>query len=475
MGRMYAGYAELASMLGFSAIVMALATRDWMKLRSFENPRASHQLFGWMVRGWVTPVALWLGWNISVFAGWLNGVIPLLPGIPLGPVPRAELGGMVAHSGALVVFTVTTYWMAFTELDLLSAYSHAEYKEDPRFWKGLFGLLIFPIAALTAWWLGPAGWGLAAALVLWPSVQCFTVEPRRHVPAYGRAVARMKFGDYRQAEQEIIRQLELCEDDYEGWMLLAQLYAEQFGEIANAAATVYELCDQPGVTPFHVSRAFQRLADWQLAGASDPKAARAALEEIVRRIPDTPFARTAAQRIAQLPMDREELQESRQVKRLRLPSLSDSPSPTTAPGPGSGAREAARRRLARLATRIAAAPEDFALREQRAVLLAEELGEARTAVRELEELLSRHCVPADRIPAWLAHVAGWRLRHLGDRAGAKTILERLIREYPGTPQGFGASGQLWSMEQETLAAEQVVRHATTPRIVVTMPPASEAR
>jgi hypothetical protein len=109
------------------------------------------------------------------------------------------------------------------------------------------------------------------------------------------------------------------------------------------------------------------------------------------------------------------------------------------------------------------------LREQKWVLLAEELNEAAAAVRELEQRLNAGTVPVDRIPACLAHCAGWRLKHLNDREGGKRILERLIREFPNTPQAYGASSQLWSMEQEVIAAQQVQRTVTAPRIVVRMP------
>ena len=482
---MFAGYAELTSMVGFSVLLMVLASRDWIRLRGLGNPAVAQEFAGWVIRGWITPLFLWTAWNLAVFAGWLDGVIPLLPGVPLGPIPGKQLGDLVAHSAALVVFAVTTHWMAFTQLRLLEHFSRAEYAEDPKFWRMLFGIVVFPLAGFVAWWLGPAGWGLSSAIVLWFGVQFLTREPRRHVPAYGRAVARMKFGNYREAEQEIIQQLEQCEDDYEGWMLLAQLYAERFGELKNASDTVFDVCSQPAITPFQISRGFNRLADWQLAHGNDPKAAKAALEEVVRRAPGTPFARTAEQRIALLPLDREELQEQRAVKRLRLPSLSDGPAPTigtqesAAPSTGAPvspteARAASRRRLTRLLTRMAAAPDDWSLREQRWKLLGDELGETGTAVRELEDLLSRNLVPRERLPASLALVAGWRLKRLGDRAGARKVLERLVQEFPGTSEGYGASAQLWAIESEALDASQVVRApAAPPRIVVRLPEASK--
>jgi len=80
----------------------------------------------------------------------------------------------------------------------------------------------------------------------------------------------MKFGKYSEAEWEIIRELEKAEDDLEGWMMLADLYATHFGDLAEAERTILEICDQPRLTSSQLSVALHRLADWQPEAGSGP-------------------------------------------------------------------------------------------------------------------------------------------------------------------------------------------------------------
>ena len=60
-------------------------------------------------------------------------------------------------------------------------------------------------------------------------------------PMYSRAVARMKMGKYEDAEWEVLHELEKSEDDVQGWMMLAELYAIHFGDLAGAQRTIHEI------------------------------------------------------------------------------------------------------------------------------------------------------------------------------------------------------------------------------------------
>src|SRR5205823_9910134 len=99
-------------------------------------------------------------------------------------------------------------------------------------------------------------------------------------PMYSRAIAKMKMGKYDDAEWEVIQQLEICEDDFEGWLMLAELYANHFADLAGAERTIKDICSDPNVSPSQLSIALHRLADWHLKPGDDPVAARRALEEI---------------------------------------------------------------------------------------------------------------------------------------------------------------------------------------------------
>src|SRR4029077_10267939 len=124
--------------------------------------------------------------------------------------------------------------------------------------------------------------GFAGTLFLAP-MAAFSrniLEPRKMPPMYARAIARIKFGKYTEAEGEIIRELENWEDDFEGWMMLAELYATHFNDLAGAEQTILDLCNAPKVTPSQLSVALHRLADWQLKLSQDPDAARRALQMV---------------------------------------------------------------------------------------------------------------------------------------------------------------------------------------------------
>src|SRR5258708_20345946 len=106
-------------------------------------------------------------------------------------------------------------------------------------------------------------------------------------PMYSRAIARIKFGKYSEAEIEIIHQLEKAEDDFDGWMMLAELYARNFNDLPEAEKTVLEVCDHRKTTPTQLSIALHRLADWHLNLAGDPETAHRALQVICDRLPGT--------------------------------------------------------------------------------------------------------------------------------------------------------------------------------------------
>src|SRR2546421_596833 len=120
------------------------------------------------------------------------------------------------------------------------------------------------LPAIFCVWVG--GWlalGLAVTLLFLP-VAGYAPEilhKKRLPPMYSRAIARMKFGKYSEAEQEVLRQLENCENDFTGWLMLADLYANHFSDLAEAEQTILEICEHPKTTPSQLAVALHRLAD----------------------------------------------------------------------------------------------------------------------------------------------------------------------------------------------------------------------
>ena len=71
-----------------------------------------------------------------------------------------------------------------------------------------------------------------------------TWRTKKRPPTYTRATALMKRGNYNQAEWEVIRELEKCENDFDGWLLLAELYAVHFKDLGAAERTVCDMFSQ---------------------------------------------------------------------------------------------------------------------------------------------------------------------------------------------------------------------------------------
>jgi hypothetical protein len=260
---------------------------------------------------------------------------------------------------------------------------------------------------------------------------------KKRAPGYSRAVARIKFGKYQAAEVEVLRELEQCPDDFAGWMILADLYANHFHDLPEADRTTRELCQQSNLTGVQISVALHRLADWHLKGDADPVSARNALEEICRLLPESHFARMARLRIQQLPASRAEYLEKKKPKTFKLPAVGDDfdhhPAPAPEPDPAQ-----ARSLADHCVEKLRRDPNDVAVRERFAILLAERLGEADVAIEQLELLLAMPDQPEAKSAEWLALMATWQDKFRAAHDASRRTLERLIRLHPRSPQAFAA-------------------------------------
>ncbi|HAB18181.1 MAG TPA: hypothetical protein DCE44_17260, partial [Verrucomicrobiales bacterium] len=220
---------------------------------------------------------------------------------------------------------------------------------------------------------------------------------------------------------------------------------------------------------FQIAQAFTRLADWHLTRGDNPQAARATLEEIVQRCADTPFARTAENRIRQLPRDEAELQELRKPRVIRLPSLRE-----TAPGElpvKASAQETAdaRTEVATLKSRLDVRPDDWKSRIRLAQVLAERLGQIDAAVAELGRVRQLEGLELGLHAEALALEAAWRLKRTTDQPRARQLLEKIVSDYPSTPQAIAARRQLEVMDHPETYRQAPPPPPPPPRIVVRLP------
>ena len=435
-------------MLGLFGAILALgafvslAEHYWERYRAREDAEWLRGFVLWLGKGLGVPLAAWTVLNAGCSV-WLPPLTPQVHlakygGGPWLPVLGEALGASWAAIGG--------GWAAVTFAWLLARTSvEAAYRREVLVVTAFWTVVLAPLL-----WLILRGYGVAAAggallLWLWPVAHFILplVQRERLLPTYTRAVARIKFGKYAAAEQEVLAQLERCEDDFEGWMLLADLYANHFGDLAAADQTIRDLCDQPNVTAIQVSLAFQRLAEWQLRLGDDPVRARRALEEVCRRLPGSTFAREARQRAAGLPGTRDEWREQRQARPVRLPPLSDQlDEETTSDARPQYDRSETLRLTDQCVSKLKRDPNDTPTRERLAVLLAERLDRPELGIEQLGLLVALPGQPPAHTARWLSQMAAWHLKLRHDWEAAQPLLERLVREFPQSSQAFAAQRRL---------------------------------
>ncbi len=401
-----------------------------------------HGLAYWTAKGILVPCVVWALMNVGL--GW--DLEPFMPQIQLAQASGLNWLPVFMRYAANGLFIITSYWLAVTLAWQLQRTTSELGEQDAAAFKSLCwtcGIgMVLPagiIVVLGGWkTLGLAGAAVTAPILLYAPGM---LRPRRLPPLYAQAIARMKFGKYTEAEWEIIRQLERSEDDFEGWMLLAELYANHFNDLGEAEKTVLEICEQPRTTPSQMSVALHRLADWQLRLGEDPAAARRSLNSICARMPGSHLAHMAQLRIRQLPETPEELRERNLSPPIPLPSATDPVRPPTAQE-STEARDLA----AECVRKLKENPDDPEPRDRLARLYAERLGDAEQALEQLRQLLCLENQPPDRRAEWLSLSAQWLLKYRHDGAAARLVLEELVRDYPDSGPGRAAKRKLAVMK-----------------------------
>jgi hypothetical protein len=417
----------------------------WERLPAEKRPGLRRWFRAWMIKGLLVPVAIWVLFNSAVS----DSFPPLIVDVEFGKINGHWLNALLAVT-TLGGFVIGTYWAAVTSAWLLAALS--QWTEESRQYRAcLLGssVIFLPVALLIVLAFGWRFAGLGVTIWFVPIIQqVLMLQPEaKPAPMYTRAVVAMNFDKHREAETAVLDELEGFEDDFDGWMLLAELYANHFDDLAGAEALIRETCSQPSITPSQFAVAFHRLADWHLKLSSDPAAARRALEEICQRHPRSHLDRMARLRLNQLPGTRQELlaRSHRQIDlpRLRrdLDEIDDPPAPKLT-------REEACSRARQCVDRLKKNPDDVTARETLARLFAEELDDANRGIDQLELLLGMTNPPPHKPAEWLALLAAWRIRFKHDPAAGRAVLERLIRLHPQSHQAFSAQRRLNLMDME---------------------------
>ena len=422
------------------------ASNLWGRLPKSQEADLRRWLRLWAIKGLAAPVVIWLIFN----TGLAETFPPLMLQIQAAPpgLPTVEAYLRAAGTG---FFVISSYWAAVTLGWLLAVLG--QQAEDPGQFKQIvlrMSVFLVPLAALILWGYGAVSAGVAGVVWLWPMVQRLIPLSFREKtgPAYHRAVVKMHGDKYKEAEAAVLEELEKSEDDFTGWMMLAGLYANHFGDLAGADRIIRDICAQETANASEVCVALNQLADWHLQLADDPVAAREALEEICRRFPDTHMGRMARRRIQQLPASREEVIAGRTPKSIRLPALGQHLDHASRVPASPAERKEAAARANDCVQKLQTNPDNIAVREELARILAERLEQVDAAIEQMELLLNMPEASAGQAAEWMALVAAWQIKYQGDLQKGRETMERLVRRYPQSPHAFSAQRRISLMDLE---------------------------
>jgi hypothetical protein len=442
--------AILFTLMVFGAGFVALAGVLSLRLvRAARREQLLRWLAPWSIKGLLIPIALWSLMNVGI--SW--SLAPFMPEVQIA-LNRGQgwLAAFLTCCGT-GVFVICSYWCAVTLGWMLVRTEPATSDAARQEFRALCLTCLLGLCIPAGIVLSLGGWlmlGFAASIILAPLAAYAPgiLQAPKTPPMYASAIARMKFGKYPEAELEIIRQLEKCEDDFEGWMMLAELYANHFHDLDEAERTLLELCDQPHITSSQLSVALHRLADWYLKLAQDPDAARRALQVICDRLKGTHLAHMAQLRIRQLPSSVEELRDQQGAKSVPLPALGDSLDEAPPPPDSGRDRQKAAQDANACVARLKEDSDNVTVREKLARLFAEHLDRADLGIEQLMLLVDMPDQPDGRKAEWLGLAAAWQIRYRQDFDAGRRVLERLIAEFPNTPQTLAARRRVRLLDQK---------------------------
>jgi len=432
-----------------------MAWRLWRELEDREEAALLSWFSLWLGKGVLLPLAawefvewLWLG--SAQAAAKAAAAAALAAGLPtrtfLPTLARTDaVPDWWPASTPEALLLALAAWAAVNFLwTACAALRRVTHCADVWITGGSTGLIFLPVALLIGFALGVPGlfWGSAFwfAGLAYVFTNYTEGPPGGKEPSYSSAVGLLKFGRFEQAEKAIIAQLEEAEDDYTGWMMLAELYALHFRDLPTADRTVHDLCAQPNVNASQVSAALHKLADWYLVVDENPAAARSVLEEVELQYPNTHLAHMTHQRLRRLPASRAELQASKQASTIRLRPGAAAVA-GFAPLTTSDA-EFATRRAEQLADKLASNPGDARIQEELARLLEGPLKRPTEGMDHLRQLLLLRGFSKEQRGEWLNLLATWQLRHQRDAVDGRKTLDQVVRDHAGTEAADQAAKRL---------------------------------
>ena len=271
------------------------------------------------------------------------------------------------------------------------------------------------------------------------------VEPK---PFYSIAISKRKLNKPLEAIVEIRKQLAKFPNDFEGVTLLANIQAEDMKDLQSAEITFDHFCNSPDAPERQVAAALTQLADWHLKLFQDADSARAALEKITEKFPDTELSLQAAQRIAHLGGTEKILLDARDRQAVFVPEgvknigLLDS-SAHLIPAETDPAQLAAD-----YVKHLEQHPQDTDAREKLAIIYARHYKRLDLATLELAQLINEPNQPVKRVAHWLNLLADLQIHGGADYETVRETLQKIVEQFPDLPVANLAQSRLGRLKFE---------------------------
>lgn len=267
-------------------------------------------------------------------------------------------------------------------------------------------------------------------------------EPK---PLYSVAEGKRRHGLYPEAIVAIQAELVKFPNDFTGQMMLAEIQAENLGDIVAAHKTLQILVGQPGHEAKNISFAMNRLADWHLKLDKDVEAAKQAIQWIIQLFPETEAAYQATQRLAHMdnPVSGEAEAKrfvvTEQTKYIGLEEGFEGFKPKAEDFEGQAAV---------LVKRLEEQPSDNEAREKLAILYARHYNRMDLACELIEQLLEQGGAPTSHRVRWLNLLADLQITIAADPPAARQALQRIIDAAPGTVEAEKAIQRLLFIDRD---------------------------
>ena len=295
----------------------------------------------------------------------------------------------------------------------------------------VFIFLLLPGSVIMAlWWTPEISEWMAS-----PITNALTGDSRisYNKPEYGIANARRNRGQYVEAVEAVDEELAKHPGNFDGLMLKASIQAENLGDLEAATETLQEAIEGEEQLSYRLPVALNKMADWQLAVAGDPDAARRTLRQIREALPESQAAQFAAQRLASLDSSEEtaaavvDFNESYQKLVEESAAKDDFTSPLELPKAiESNQQQAGEKALAACLRRVALHPDSVSNREELAALYLDHANQPPKAAEQYDHLLALPGTTIHQKTAWLNKIADIQVKSGESHETVRATLERVI-------------------------------------------------